>query len=435
MSLSTHTDGELSPMRIVIVEDDPASADVLKRRLEANGMVVAHGADGAEGLRLVREMQPDLVLLDVMLPDTNGYDVCLQLKSDQETAHIPVIFLSARGDVYDKVRGLSSGAADYLTKPFHPAELLARVDAVLRHAEARVPRLVLPEERATPDRPRATIALADPGRRARIEALLAGKFDIVSPSSSDPVDLVVLDEAGGAASTARSQDALVLRIPAGDRADVARFDADLVRLAETAGRQRRLDVDVQTATGALIALAARLEAHDRVTTPAHGQRVAARAVSIARVLGLNEAALETVRLGALLRDIGNAKVAPAILSKSTDLAHEERLIIEQHPIFGAELLAGFRPLAHIMPILRWHHERLDGSGYPDRLRAAQIPLEVRVVTVADWFEALLVDRVDRTAVSPSEAVRVLQLSVAHGEIDAAVVAALDATVQAELQIR
>lgn len=434
MSLLTHTDGELSPMKIVIVEDDPASADVLKRRLEANGMVVAHGADGAEGLRLVREMQPDLVLLDVMLPDTNGYDVCLQLKSDQQTSHIPVIFLSARGDVYDKVRGLSSGAADYLTKPFHPAELLARVDAVLRHAETHVPRLVLSEERATPDRPRATIALADPGRRARIEALLAGKFDIVSPGSSDPVDLVVVDEAGGP-SAVRSHDALVLRIPAGDRADVARFDADLVRLAETAGRQRRLGVDVQTATGALIALAARLEAHDRVTTPGHGQRVAARAVSIARVLGLNEAALETVRLGALLRDIGNAKVAPAILSKPTDLAHEERLIIEQHPIFGAELLAGFRPLAHILPILRWHHERLDGSGYPDRLRAAQIPLEVRVVTVADWFEALLVDRVDRAAVSTSEAVRVLQLSVAHGEIDAAVVAALDATVQAELQIR
>ena len=121
--------------KIVIVEDDPASADVLKRRLEANGMFVAHGPTGEEGLRLVRELLPDLVLLDVMLPDTSGYEVCLKIKSDILTSRIPVIFLSARGDVFDKVRGLSSGAVDYLTKPFHPAELLARVDAVLRHVE------------------------------------------------------------------------------------------------------------------------------------------------------------------------------------------------------------------------------------------------------------------------------------------------------------
>jgi len=127
---------------VVVVEDDPASADVLQRRLQANGMKVAVGRDGGQGLALVREIIPDLVLLDVMLPDTDGYDVCLRIKSDGAIAHIPVIFLSARGEVVDKVRGLSCGAADYVTKPWNAAELLARIDAVLLQTRnARPPRL------------------------------------------------------------------------------------------------------------------------------------------------------------------------------------------------------------------------------------------------------------------------------------------------------
>ena len=142
---------------VVIVEDDPASADVLQRRLQANGMTVAVGRDGAEGLALVKKIVPDLVLLDVMLPDTDGYDVCLRLKSDGNTAHIPVIFLSARGEVVDKVRGLSCGAADYVTKPWNAAELLARIDAVLGQARsARAPRLEQPTVR--PARPRLPAA-------------------------------------------------------------------------------------------------------------------------------------------------------------------------------------------------------------------------------------------------------------------------------------
>ena len=76
---------------VVVIEDDPASADVLQRRLQANGMTVAVGRDGGEGLALVKRIVPDLVLLDVMLPDTDGYDVCLRIKSDGNTAHIPVI--------------------------------------------------------------------------------------------------------------------------------------------------------------------------------------------------------------------------------------------------------------------------------------------------------------------------------------------------------
>src|SRR5687768_11568621 len=181
---------------VVIVEDDPASADVLQRRLQANGMKVAVGKDGGEGLALVREIVPDLVLLDVMLPDTDGYDVCLRIKSDGNTSHIPVIFLSARGEVVDKVRGLSCGAADYVTKPWNAAELLARIDAVLAQARsARAPRLEKPTIRPQRARPMAAIALADERRRHHAQSLLTQSFDIAE-EGGQAADLVVIDAGG-----------------------------------------------------------------------------------------------------------------------------------------------------------------------------------------------------------------------------------------------
>jgi putative two-component system response regulator len=161
----------------------------------------------------------------------------------------------------------------------------------------------------------------------------------------------------------------------------------------------------------------------------YSERVAARAVAIAQVLGLDEQAVRTVRLGALLRDIGNAKLPPALVHKAGELTTGERELVERHPILGEELLMGLVPMRGILPIVRWHHERLDGGGYPDHLTAESLPLEVRIVTVADRFEALLADRPDRTKVSEQEAVRILQGAVSKGELDPAVVAALAAQVR------
>jgi HD-GYP domain-containing protein (c-di-GMP phosphodiesterase class II) len=182
------------------------------------------------------------------------------------------------------------------------------------------------------------------------------------------------------------------------------------------------------AADVLITLATALEAHDRFMM-GHSERVAARAVSIATLLGLDEVAIGTIRLGALLRDVGNAKLPPPIVHKGGELAPHEREAIERHPLLGEELLRHVSPLARILPIVRWHHERLDGRGYPDHLPAEKIPLEVRIVSVADRFEALLVDREDRAAVSEQEAVRILQGAVGRGELDPAVVAALGAQIR------
>jgi response regulator RpfG family c-di-GMP phosphodiesterase len=416
--------------RVVVVEDDQASADVLQRRLQANGMVVSVAHDGRRGIELVEELLPDLVLLDVMLPDTDGYDVCLRIKSNTVTAPIPVIFLSARGEVVDKVRGLSCGAADYITKPFQAAELLARIDAVLGQARnPRVPRLTRPVERAAGERLVARVAIAENALRELVEKLIGTRFDLAEAGENP--DVVIL-EGNAAIPSDAPEDVAVVRVTSGrgsDGGELIPVDAQLPRIVDLTVRERGLDHDLQSAAEALIVLAAAIASHDRPTA-GHTERVAARAVQIGRALGLDESTRMTIRLGALLRDVGNARLPHALLAKDGELTPEERAMLERHPLLGEEILAGFKRLSGLLPIIRHHHERLDGSGYPDGLRAEQIPLEVRIVTVADRFEALLADRGDRPAVSEAEAVRILQGAVGRGELDAAVVAALATQVRA-----
>jgi len=117
---------------ILVVEDEDALSTLLSYNLEKEGYKVAVAADGEEGLMLVDERQPDLVVLDWMLPKVSGIEVCRRLRSRAETRNLPIIMLTARGEESDRIRGLDTGADDYITKPFSMTELTARIRAVLR---------------------------------------------------------------------------------------------------------------------------------------------------------------------------------------------------------------------------------------------------------------------------------------------------------------
>lgn len=117
---------------VLIVEDEPGIVEMLRYNLEAAGLEASVAMDGDEALISIAERTPDLVLLDWMLPGTSGIEVCRQLRRKPDTRNLPVIMLTARGEEADRVRGLESGADDYVTKPFSPSELVARVRAVLR---------------------------------------------------------------------------------------------------------------------------------------------------------------------------------------------------------------------------------------------------------------------------------------------------------------
>ncbi|MBN8500555.1 MAG: phosphate regulon transcriptional regulator PhoB [Sphingomonadales bacterium] len=118
--------------RLLLVEDDPALAELLEFRFCQEGYAVTVTADGDEALLLASEEAPDLVVLDWMIEGTSGIEVCRRLRKGKATSHVPIVMLTARGAEDDKIRGLETGADDFVTKPFSPRELLARVNAIMR---------------------------------------------------------------------------------------------------------------------------------------------------------------------------------------------------------------------------------------------------------------------------------------------------------------
>lgn len=118
--------------RMLLVEDDAALAELLTYHFKREEFAVTHTPDGEEALLLAREATPDIVLLDWMVEGLSGIEVCRRLRRAPDTANVPIIMLTARGEEEDRVRGLQTGADDYVTKPFSPRELVARVQAVLR---------------------------------------------------------------------------------------------------------------------------------------------------------------------------------------------------------------------------------------------------------------------------------------------------------------
>ena len=122
----------MSLAKLLLVEDDPALAELLEYRFQNAGYAVRRTANGDEALILAAEELPDLIILDWMIEGTSGIEVCRQLRRSKDTAHVPIIMLTAREDEDDRIRGLDTGADDYVTKPFSPRELLARVAAVMR---------------------------------------------------------------------------------------------------------------------------------------------------------------------------------------------------------------------------------------------------------------------------------------------------------------
>jgi DNA-binding response OmpR family regulator len=143
------------PKKIIIIEDEPDITGLVTHYLEKDGYRVAAVRDGAKGLQQIKTEPPDLLILDIMLPEMDGLEICRRVRADSKTAALPIIMLTAKGEETDRVVGLEVGADDYLTKPFSPKELVARVKALLRRAERR---------ETAPDRYIYGDLVLDPGR-------------------------------------------------------------------------------------------------------------------------------------------------------------------------------------------------------------------------------------------------------------------------------
>jgi putative nucleotidyltransferase with HDIG domain len=235
------------------------------------------------------------------------------------------------------------------------------------------------------------------GRHALAEARLRSAVDLAVATGS------VLSEAEASRELAllyqamgRNQEALSL-LNAAHRL-FTRLDAR-VDLVDVSTKVHRLE---ETYFAVVRDWGQSIESADSYTF-GHCERVAGYAVAVARRLGLDDGQQTTIRLGAYLHDLGKVKVPHEILNKPDRLTDEEFRLIQMHPVWGVELLATVEFPWDIKPIIRWHHERYDGTGYPDRLRGDEIPLSAQIICIADVYDALTTTRSYRPALSRPEA--------------------------------
>jgi putative two-component system response regulator len=287
---------------ILVVEDEPHIREVLSGLLGALGYRLLLAVSAEQALDAVNVVSPDLVLTDVHLGAMSGIELCARLKADPRYELMPVVILTAVGDLEARVAGLAAGADDFFTKPVEFVELRTRLAALLR------------------------------------VKMLLGQLE--------------------------------------------RAEAVITTLALT------------------------IEARDPYTL-GHCDRLSRYAVALGEALGLDHEMIRALRLGGYLHDLGKIAVPDGILLKPGPLDPIEQERIRAHPGAGSDLVLGLRSMELIRPIMRHHHEKWDGSGYPDGLKGEAIPLGARIISVVDVFDALHTVRPYKAALSRSEAVSLL----------------------------
>ena len=301
---------------ILVVEDEPRIREVLSGLLGALGYRLLMAASAERALDTLGVVSPDLVLTDVHLGAMSGIELCARLKADPRYELMPVVILTAAGDLQARVAGLAAGADDFFTKPVEFVELRTRLAALLR------------------------------------VKLLLGQLE--------------------------------------------RVETVITTLART------------------------IEARDPYTL-GHCDRLSRYAVAVGEALGLDGEMLRALRLGGFLHDLGKIAVPDGILLKPGPLDPIEQERIRAHPGAGSDLVLGLRSMELVRPIMRHHHERWDGSGYPDRLKGEAIPLGARIISVVDVFDALHTERPYKVALPRSEAVSTLLRETDAGYWDPRVV--------------
>lgn len=264
------------------------------------------------------------------------------------------------------------------------------------------------------------------GRLALAEARLGAARDLAAEAGSTLSEAeAVREQALLCQVMGRNQDALALLMAAHQL--FSRLDARL-DLVDVGAKRDKLEA---TYLSVVREWGQSIESADSYTF-GHCGRVAAYAVTVARALGLDEATVTTIQLGAYLHDVGKIRVPHEILNKTGWLTDEEFRVIQQHPVWGEQLLEGIEFPWDIKPIIRWHHEKYDGSGYPDGLRGEAIPVGAQVLCIADVYDALTSTRSYRPAMTHAEAL--VQVGASRAWWSADVLQAFLRSVPARLEV-
>lgn len=201
------------------------------------------------------------------------------------------------------------------------------------------------------------------------------------------------------------------------------YSIDNVYYYSTRDLHERIDLlreeyaaEMEMVEDVVLSLARTIDAKDRYTQ-GHTERVSQYSIFLGERLGLNEKRLETIRVGALIHDIGKLGIDQDVLNKPGKLNEEERMHIESHPLMGIQICSPLKSFKEVEAIIRSHHEKLDGSGYPDGLFGDQISLETRIVTISDIFDALTTERSYRPALTAAHAIEIMKQDAQEGKLD------------------
>jgi len=193
--------------------------------------------------------------------------------------------------------------------------------------------------------------------------------------------------------------------------------SELTARVRSLSRLKRYTDELESAESVIVSLALTVEARDAYTE-GHCDRLSTYAVELGRAIGLSDDELAALRRGGILHDVGKIGIPDAVLLKPGRLTREEYELVKQHTVIGERLCAGLRSLAAVRPIIRQHHERLNGSGYPDGLRGDQISVLAQIIGVVDAFDAMTTDRPYRAALGLDRAIDELRRDVSRGAMSA-----------------
>jgi len=444
---------------ILVVDDSNLLRGILREELEAEGWEVHLAEEGISAIEKALDIRPDVILLDVMLPGVDGYEVCRKIKGSEATGHIPILMLSSHNELKDKLAGFEAGADDYLTKPFFTKELLARVRTNLRvrdvlESSRRLGQfylemlfgigsaitspfkvddeveIILRQALVAVQARSGAILLLDSaqgdlevkgvqgyggrrGPRLGERFRISDKLPLLAPDAPDASRGIRMYEDPGGNSVfvpMVAKERLIGGIEIDLEARARRFSANdqklLYALASQAAifiENARLERDVRSMfLSIIVSMASAVDAKDAYTH-GHSLRVARIGLLVAQELGLAREKMEPLLLAGILHDVGKIAIPDNILKKPQRLDDEEFEVMKTHPLAGAKLLAHIPALAEVIPGIKHHHECWNGKGYPDGLSGEEIPLAGRLILIGDAFDAMTTDRVYRKGMTVATA--------------------------------
>ena len=461
---------------ILCVDDDPANLALLKDILTSSGYTVRTAVDGRSALEIIQTEKIDLILLDVMMPGMDGFAVCAWIKGNEKYRTIPVVMITGLADKNDRIQGIEAGAEEFLSKPFHNTEILARIKMLLKvrslnselnSAYNKITRLISFGEEvsntfntlefdflATIDSLvsqliRHTPSLVEQPETILVRILTERNLHEWYHYTSSTGNLVrtpfttgvVLDSSPLGESkllfynepqlqelpVPLSEVIASLAVPVRNMIcylsnnlsvfalnygqDVSSHDAAVLNsivmqtlFLRSLSIQARQTEDAFEYTVHALARASEVNDED---TGKHVVRVGHYCSLLAEQLRMPDVFVRAIRIQASLHDVGKIHIAPAVLKKRGELTAEEWGALKEHPQYGAKIIGDHPHLVLAKSIALTHHERWDGSGYPQGLSGQDIPIEGRIMAIADQYDALRNPRIYKPGLEHGSACDIL----------------------------